>query len=232
MEQPVALYDAFDKSKIAALPRVQFTGRIVVVNTAASARRAVDVLLRQPIIGIDTETRPSFKKGLNHKVALLQAATRNICFLFRLNKIGTPDCLLRLLADKRQLKVGLSLKDDRHMLHERADFEDGRFVDLQDYVRQFGIVDMSLQKLFANVFGKRISKGAQLTNWEAADLTERQQRYAATDAWACVLLYERLEQLKHSGNYLMIPRVSYEHLLEQVVKDLLNQLAWCRKEQY
>ena len=118
------------------------------------------------------------------------------------------------------------------MLHERADFEDGRFVDLQDYVRQFGIVAMSLQKLFANVFGKRISKGAQLTNWEAADLTERQQRYAATDAWACVLLYERLEQLKHSGNYLMIPRVSYEHLLEQVVKDLLNQLAWCRKEQY
>ena len=230
MEPVVTLYEEFDKTKIAALPQVQFSGRIVVVTTIGSVHRAIDFLSRQPILGIDTETRPSFKKGTNHKVSLLQLATRDMCFLFRLNKIGLPDKLLELLADKRQLKVGLSLKDDRHMLHERASFDEGRFIDLQDYVRQFGIVDMSLQKLFANVFGLRISKGAQLSNWEAPVLTERQKRYAATDAWACVLLYQRLEELRHTGDYRLISRVSMDHMQEQVVKDLVNQLAWSRKD--
>jgi ribonuclease D len=161
------LYAEVDKTKIADLPQVLFKGRIVVVETAESARKAVEFLSKEKILGLDSETKPSFRKGIIYKVALLQISTHDTCFLFRLNRMGIPDCLKTLLEDDKQLKIGLSLQDDLHALHERIAFKEGRFVDLQDYVRRFGIVDKSLQKLYANIFRQRISKGQRLSNWEA-----------------------------------------------------------------
>ena len=182
------LYAEIDKKKITVMPLAQFRGKIVVIGTAESAQKACEYLKKEAILGIDTETKPSFKKGTINRVALLQVATHDVCFLFRLNKMGVPDCLKELLADKQQLKVGLSLKDDIHALNERNVKEKGHYVDLQDYVLKFGILDKSLQKLFANVFGQRISKSQQLSNWEAGVLSRAQELYAATDAWACIEL--------------------------------------------
>ncbi len=156
------LYNKFDKKSIPDLPRVTFQGKIVVVLSEAEANKAVDYLLSADILGIDSETRPVFKKGQHHKVALLQVSTRDICFLFRLNLIGMPPCIIRLLEDTTVLKVGLSLHDDFMMLHQRANFKKGRFIDLQDIVSQFGIEDLSLQKLYANLFHERITKRQQL----------------------------------------------------------------------
>jgi ribonuclease D len=218
------LYENFDKNKIKDLPQVLFKGRIVVIDTAADARKAVDYLIRQPILGLDTETRPSFRKGVNYKVGLLQISTHDICFLFRLNRMGMPDCVTELLADGKNLKVGLSLKDDLRALHERAGFDNGRYVELQDYARHFGIMDMSLQKLYANVYGQRISKTQRLTNWEAAELSESQQRYAATDAWACVMLYEKLKKLDESQEYKLVSRVDADRLTDDVVRSLYVSL--------
>ena len=195
------LYNKFDKKSIPDLPRVTFQGKIVVVLNEAEAKKAVDYLLSADILGIDSETRPVFKKGQYHKVALLQVSTRDICFLFRLNLIGMPPCIIRLLEDTTVLKVGLSLHDDFMMLHQRAEFKKGRFIDLQDIVSQFGIEDLSLQKLYANLFHERITKRQQLSNWEAPVLTEQQKTYAATDAWTCIQIYERLQELRKTQNY-------------------------------
>jgi len=158
-------------------------------------------LEREKKLSFDSETRPVFKKGQHHKVALLQVSTKDVCFLFRLNLIGMPSCIVRLLEDTTILKVGLSLHDDFMMLHQRRDFKIGRFIDLQNMVSEFGIEDLSLQKLYANLFHERITKRQQLSNWEAPILTEQQKIYAATDAWTCIQIYERLQELHKTHNY-------------------------------
>ena len=193
----------YDKQKIQKLPCVRFEGRIIVIFTERDADKAVDYLMRQPLLGIDTETRPSFQKGRTHQVALLQVATPDTCFLFRLNKIGIPDSVIRLLEDTTITKVGLSLQDDMHMLNLRRSFVPGTFVELQKEVKDIGIDDNSLQKIYANLFGGRISKNQQLSNWEADILTEAQQRYAATDAWACIKIHEEVARMKQSGDFVV-----------------------------
>ena len=198
------IYNKYDKSRIGALPRVLFEGRIVVVLTEQEAEKAVRYLLSQPILGLDTETRPSFKKGAMHQVALLQVSSYDICFLFRLNQLGMSPSVKRLLEDTTVPKIGLSLRDDLNSLHRLGDFETGLFIDLQNRVSEVGVEDMSLQKLYANFFGQRISKREQLTNWEADILSDKQKLYAATDAWSCIMLYEELLRLEQTGDYELI----------------------------
>ena len=198
------IYSKYDKTKIGDLPRVLFEGRVVVVLTERDAEKAVRYLLDQPILGLDTETRPSFKKGALHKVSLLQVSSHDVCFLFRLNQIGMSPSVKRLLEDVSVPKIGLSLRDDLNSLHKLGDFSAGCFIDLQDHVREIGVEDMSLQKLYANFFGQRISKREQLTNWEADVLQDKQKLYAATDAWSCIMLYEELMRLEKTGDYLLV----------------------------
>ena len=195
------IYKKFDKSKVSSLPRVVFEGRIHVVLSRAQAEKAVSYLLTQPILGLDTETRPSFSRGSVHKVSLLQVATREACFLFRLNIIGLTPAVQRLLEDTTVTKVGLSWKDDLIALRGLGEFSPGTFVDVQHMVREVGIEDLSLQKLYANLFGRFISKNQQLTNWERDVLTDKQKLYAATDAWACIQLHDELERLRETGDY-------------------------------
>lgn len=198
------IYNKYDKARIGDLPRVLFEGRIIVVLTEREAEKAVRYLLSQTILGIDTETRPSFKKGNANPVALLQVSSHEVCFLFRLNQLGLSPSVQRLLEDTTVPKIGLSLRDDLNSLHKLGEFKDGYFIDLQDHVREIGIEDMSLQKLYANFFGQRISKRERLSNWESDVLMDKQKTYAATDAWACILLYEELMRLEQSGDYELI----------------------------
>lgn len=193
------------KAEIATLPKVLFPGRIFVIYTEADADKAISYLQTQRIVGVDTETRPSFKRGTTHKVALLQISTSDTCFLFRLNQIGMPPSLQEFLMSDT-LKIGLSLKDDFTMLRRRKNVnaEEGNWIELQDYVGRFGIEDRSLQKIFANLFGQKISKSQRLSNWEAETLSEGQMKYAATDAWACVEIYNCLSELERTRAYELI----------------------------
>ena len=197
------------KAEIATMPKVLFEGRIFVIYTEADADKAVEYLKTQQIVGVDTETRPSFKRGTTHKVALLQIATADTCFLFRLNRIGMPASLQDFLMSDT-LKIGLSLKDDFMMLRRRKNMhaEEGNWIELQDYVGRFGIEDRSLQKIFANLFGQKISKSQRLSNWEAETLTESQMRYAATDAWDCVEIYRCLDEMERTGDYEVVKVVT------------------------
>lgn len=187
------------------MPKVLFPGRIFVIYTESDAEKAVAYLKDQRIVGVDTETRPSFKRGTTHKVALLQISTQDTCFLFKLNRIGMPDSLQEFLMSDT-LKIGLSLKDDFNSLRKRQDMhpDRGNWIELQEYVGKFGIEDRSLQKIYANLFGEKISKNQRLSNWEADVLSEGQKLYAATDAWACVEIYNCLSELESTGNYEII----------------------------
>ena len=183
---------AIDKAQVNEMPVVSYDGHIVMVDTLSRVKSAVEALRRQPIVGFDTETRPSFKRGVLHKTALLQFATTDTCFLFRINKIGLPDLLKAYMEDGSKLKVGLSLHDDWGVLHRQHDVSPAGFIDVQDLAPRYHIADISLQKMYAILFGKKITKNQRLTNWEADELTESQQRYAAIDAWACINIYHRL----------------------------------------
>jgi ribonuclease D len=121
--------------------------------------------------------------------------------------MGLSPSVIRLLEDQTVPKIGLSLHDDMMMLERRGEFKRGNFIDLQDKVKEIGIEDLSLQKLYANFFGQRISKRDQLSNWEADILKDKQKVYAATDAWTCILIYEELLRLEQTGDYELIKDV-------------------------
>lgn len=180
------------KDAIAKLPTEEFTGQIVVINNPLQVESAIDYLKQFSEVGFDTETRPSFLKGKTYKISLIQIATEEVCFLFRLNILGMPAVLTDFLKDESVMKIGLSLTDDFQALRKRVDFTPANFVDLQKHIKQYGIEDTSLQKIYAILFGKKISKKARLTNWDAKHLTESQVKYAALDAWACLRIYKFL----------------------------------------
>lgn len=182
------------KEEIAELPVIEYEGRIITIQSPEEADKAVDYLSTFKVLGFDTETKPAFKKGVVNKVALLQLSTPDTCFLFRLNMIGMPESLAKLLANDHVLKIGLSLKDDFAQLNRLCGITPKGFVELQSFVKPFGIADNSLQKIFAILFQQKISKKQRLTNWAADILTDAQKKYAALDAWACLSIYDRLSE--------------------------------------
>lgn len=190
-------YLSISKEELAGLPQAHFSGRIEVIDKYDQIHDAVEKLRQWPVIGFDTETRPSFKRGHSNTVALLQLSCDNTCFLFRLNDIGFAPELRELLEDKNILKIGASVHDDFHNLNKLSGFTPDGFVDVQQYVKSFHIEDNSLARIYGIMFGERISKNQRLTNWEQTTLTDSQQAYAALDAYACVRIYFALKD----GNF-------------------------------
>lgn len=204
LTEKMIIKNKITKEEINEMPKVEYQGQIYIIDTPQQADFAVRYLNQFPLLGIDTETRPSFKKGESHKVALLQVATDERCYLFRLYKFGLTLPLIQLLETPHIAKVGISLKDDFLQLHKWAPFEAKNVIELQTLVKDIGINDQSLQKIYANLFGYKISKSQRLSNWEADELTIPQQHYAAIDAWACIQIYHKVEELKATGDYELI----------------------------
>lgn len=184
------------KEEVNQLETIEFSGEIVLVDEISKIKSAIDYLKTQKIVGIDTETRPSFTRGTNYKVSLIQISTDECCYLFRLNKIGFPLELLDFLSNTEIKKIGLSLRDDFYSLNKRKKINPNNFIDIQSIAKDYGILELGLQKIFAIVFAKKISKAQRLTNWEYETLSESQKRYAATDAWACLKIYQELSKEK------------------------------------
>ena len=182
------------KDLIQFLPLAAFEGEVVVVDQPEMVSTAVNWLRTQRVVGVDTEARPSFQRGTHYPTALVQIAAKERCYLFRLTHIGLPQELADFFADEKICKVGLAFRDDINGLRRRRDFKPANCIDVQTMVPRYGIMDLGLQKIFAICFGKKISKTQQLTNWENSHLTPEQARYASTDAWATLLIYEDLLQ--------------------------------------
>ena len=181
-----------EKSVISTLPPCDIVGEIIVIDRPEDVAAAINDLKQCPLIGFDTETRPSFRRGESNTISLLQLATDQRAYLFRLKKIGPNQLLKDLLESEEHMKVGLSVHDDFHSLNRWMPCRPKNFIELQKYVKAFGIEEMSLQKIYAIVFNKKISKRQQLSNWEADQLTPAQQQYAAIDAGACRDIYYKL----------------------------------------
>lgn len=204
---------SISKEEIKEMPKAVFPGRIYVIQSEQEVEKAVAYLRSQPLLGVDTETRPAFIKGQFHKVALLQISSEECCFLFRLNLTGLTQPLIDLLEDSSIAKIGVSLKDDFMMLHKRTPFVQQNCIELQEYVRYFGIADKSLQKIYAILFGEKISKSQRLSNWEADVLSDAQKMYAATDAWTCLNIYKLLQYLKRTGDF----EIAQEEMQEEEI---------------
>ncbi|MDR1335730.1 MAG: 3'-5' exonuclease domain-containing protein 2 [Tannerella sp.] len=181
------------REQIAGMPPEMFPGRIVVIDRPAQVQDALADLKTAGLAGFDTETRPNFSKKDHHKVCLIQISTDRVCYLFRLNRLGgVPATLKRFLENGRITKVGLALLDDFHSLRQLTPLEPDGFIDLQKFVLPFGIQEAGLRKIYAILFNRKISKRAQLSNWETDTLTASMQQYAALDAWACLRIYQHL----------------------------------------
>ncbi len=173
------------------LPLSGYDGEITIIEKQENVKKAIDHLKKHDIIGFDTESRPSFRKGEKHPIALVQLATENAAFLFRVNKTGMTDEIRRLLSDRRISKVGLGLPQElKEIFGENAPKEG--IIDLEIIARNNGFKKRGIKALAAHFLGIRISKSAQKTNWEREHLTNKQRRYAATDAWICLKIYEEM----------------------------------------
>ena len=180
------------KEEVAELDLIQFEGPISVIDSMEAFEQEIDQIARQPVLGFDTETRPSFKKGKVYPTSLIQISSLEQAWILRVNRIGYPGPLLDLLSGEIPLKIGLGLQDDLRRLRADFQFEPDGFLDLQNYVQPFRIDEKGLKKISGIVLNRRISKSQQVSNWDADILSEAQLRYAATDAWICLMIYNSL----------------------------------------
>lgn len=210
------------KDEVNQMPVVIFEGKITLVDDLSKIRPAIEELRKNAVVGIDTETKPAFTRGTHHKVSLVQISSLDHCFLFRLNKIDFPAALAEFLADEKIKKIGLSLRDDLNGLNKHHAFKPANCVDIQTIIQNYGILELGLQKIYAILFGKKISKAQRLTNWENPELTEPQQRYAATDAWASLQIYLQLMTEKKLTKK-QLDKILMQNALEQ--RELREQQA-------
>lgn len=183
-----------DTEELKKLPLNRFSGNIHMIGSMTGVKKYMPVLLKEELLGFDTETRPSFKKGRQNRISLLQLATQFHAYIFRIASVGLPDQVIRLFEDRDIIKVGVAVHDDLIDLQKVKPFSPESFLDLQKYVSAFGIESKGLNKLAGIVCGFRISKSQQVSNWDADPLTDAQRTYAATDAWTCYQIYNELRR--------------------------------------
>lgn len=188
-EQPVL--KKISKAEINELPLMQWDGDIRILNTAEEMQSAVAELRDCPHLGFDTETRPTFKKGQYYPPALIQLASPDCVYLFRICKIKTLDPVLPLLESGEILKTGVAIKDDVKELRTMQEFEPGGFIEIAGITAKLGYENRGLRALAGLLLGGRISKAAQVSNWARPELDKKQIRYAATDAWISREIYAR-----------------------------------------
>lgn len=185
------------KEEVAELDLIEFGGPIHLIDSLEDFEKAIDEISSSALLGFDTETKPAFKKGQVYPTSLIQLATRDKSWIIRVSRIGYPKRLLDLLSSEKVLKIGSGLSDDIRRLRADFNFEPAGFLDLQQYVEAFQIEVKGLKKMSGIVLGRRISKSQQVSNWDADLLTEAQLRYAATDAWICLEIYNALRESIH-----------------------------------
>src|SRR5690554_4495677 len=194
------------KEEVNALEMCAFQGRIVMIDHPKDIAEAVQALKKSRLLGFDTETRPAFRKGVSYDVALLQLSTPNTAYLFRLNLIGLPAGVQDILEDPKIVKIGAAVRDDLKGLRKLSPtFTPASFFDLNEELKRVGFLNVGVRNLSAMVLNIRISKSEQVSNWEGETLTDKQQLYAATDAWACLEIFERLRKEGYLDKLLANP---------------------------
>lgn len=190
------MQNTISKDAINELPLKQFEGKVIVIEDPVRVPEIVEKLQKEKAIGFDTETKPSFKKGVSHEISLLQLSTQEEAYLFRLNTTGLNGALTKLLTNPKVVKAGVGIRDDLRGLKQLNNFVPKGFVELQEMAPKYGIDVLSLKNLAGLLLGIRVSKRQRLSNWEAQELSEGQILYAATDAWVSLEIYNKMKMLK------------------------------------
>jgi len=180
---------------INALPMVRYEGEVRLVRSEDELEEALDLLAREDLLGFDTETRPSFRKGKTNQPALIQLAASDTIFLMQLAFVPFGERLASLLSSEKTLKVGVGIRDDMRELGKLYPFEEAGAVDLGDLARSLKLPTQGLRNMTANLLGWRISKGSRCSNWSLTELSPRQIAYAATDAWIGRELYLKMREV-------------------------------------
>ena len=183
------------KTEINSLPLRYYNGPIRIIQTAEQAKDASTILIKEKLLGFDTETRPAFNKGQSYLPSLLQLAGTKVVYLFQLSKCGLPDSITNLLSNVNIIKSGVAIDQDLIELQQILNFEPGGFIDLGEIARSKGLPHHGLRGLAAFLLNFRISKSSRTSNWSANQLTKKQIRYAATDAWLGRELYLKYKQI-------------------------------------
>jgi len=183
------------KDEINELPIIRFQGKMHVITHREDCLNAIDTLRSKNILGFDTETRPAYRKGVEYKISLLQLSTNENAYLFRLNKLTFVRELQDLLANTDIIKAGVAVRDDIKGLRKLSKFEPGHFIEIADLAKKLNIKQLGLRSLAAILLDRRVSKQFKLTNWELPELSEEQLRYAATDAWIGLQLYNKISAI-------------------------------------
>ena len=183
------------KEEVNELPVEKYSGKIVLVTKEEQLYAALTEISRHKVVGFDTEAKPAFKKGEYNAISLLQVATSDAVYLFRLNLTGFTKALADLFEDPKVFKVGISIRDDIKELIKLRPFSPVGIVELNTIANELGVKHAGVRSLSAIFLEIRISKTQQTTNWEREVLNEKQLRYAATDAWVCLEIYRKLEAL-------------------------------------
>ena len=170
----------------------KFTGKIHVIEKENDVLASYSFLKKQKILGFDTESKPTFKKGVSSKVSLIQFTTEDQAFLFRINKIGFNEKLIDIISDKKIKKIGIAIFDDIKALQKIKSFESNSIIDLNHLALNLGFESIGAVKLSILILGFAISKSVRLSNWERENLSISQLEYAATDAWICNMIYKKL----------------------------------------
>ena len=186
--------DYVTPEEVNALPLTYYEGNIILIHETDKVLAAIEEISRYPVVGFDTETKPTFVKGQFYHISLIQLAIPGKVFLFRINHTGFAQPLIDLFSNEKILKVGVGLRDDIIGLQKIHDFVPAGFEEIHNYVIDLGVRNTGLRKLAAILMKVRISKGQQTSNWENTILTKNQQSYAATDAWICLEMYNLLEE--------------------------------------
>lgn len=179
------------KAEINDKPLIAWEGEIQVLETVEAMEAAVTRLENETHLGFDTETRPTFKKGQYYPPALIQLATAECVYLFRICKIETLKPVLPILESPEILKTGVAIKDDVKELKAMEDFTPAGFVEIAEITVKLGYENRGLRALAALLLNGRISKAAQVSNWARDALDQKQIRYAATDAWISREIYAK-----------------------------------------
>lgn len=192
---PPGIRLAISREDVLALPIRRWEGETRVVVAAEEVDAALVDILAERVVGVDTETRPAFRKGEHHLPALAQVATARAVYLFQLRRMERPEALAELLEAPSIVKAGVALAHDLRELKQLFAFEERAVFDAGLVARRHGLGQSGVRNLAAIFLGARIPKGAKTTNWAAPRLSPAQIAYAATDAWACRELYLRFEAL-------------------------------------
>ena len=163
--------------------KAKFPGKIIMINSDIEIAPALELLRSEPLIGFDTETKPSFKKGEVYIVSLLQLASQNHALLFRLHSLTDFSLIKDFFENQNHKKIGVAIRDDIKALQKTFPFEPKSFIELSEVAKTYNLNSFGLKGMSEEVLNLTLSKRAKLSNWESRDLKTDQQIYAATDAW-------------------------------------------------